>query len=260
MTEILPATTTPPKSPSKAKRAFAAPSSPSNLATAILAITAEINPIDKRGHNEYAKYSFAKMPDVLRELAPKMAKHGILVTQNETDWGTNQDGVLRIKYAFDIMHAPTGEVLTLHRTGTLKVSGSSKGYNDKGSAAIATMTRKYVLIELFGCVVDDLPDGDTEGERVIKPAQPAPDVMTPAPEQPKPDPKLESDIMSWDAKLALSYVNAIPGQAANALREMFKSVPRNLWDYLLPSVNDRHLPAATELDARHAKDLNDFRA
>jgi hypothetical protein len=41
-----------------------------------------------------------------------------------------------------------------------KVTGDRGGFNDRAIQAIATTTRKYVLIALFGVVVDDLPDVD----------------------------------------------------------------------------------------------------
>jgi len=41
-----------------------------------------------------------------------------------------------------------------------KVSGERGGFNDRAIQAIATTTKKYVLIGLFNAVVDDLPDVD----------------------------------------------------------------------------------------------------
>jgi hypothetical protein len=47
-----------------------------------------------------------------------------------------------------------------------KVAGDRGGFNDRAIQAIATTTRKYMLIALFGVVVDDLPDVDrSDGER-----------------------------------------------------------------------------------------------
>ena len=200
-----------------------APTSTSNLATSILAVTAELHPIGKGGKNDYAKYTYARMPDVLRELAPLMAKHGILITQSEVEWATNADGVLRILFSFDIEHAPTGEVRTINRSGTLKVSGAGKGYNDKGSAAIATMVRKYLLIELFNCVVDDLPDADADDGSHQKPLPPKPNPMKPIEEKTE-DPHFTA--------LNAAMIKAAAEGGYEKLEQAWNDMRESMWDHM----------------------------
>src|SRR5260370_4969473 len=48
----------------------------------------------------------------------------------------------------------------LAEQGMAKVTGDRGGFNDRAIQAIATTTRKYVLIALFNVVVEDLPDVD----------------------------------------------------------------------------------------------------
>ena len=131
-----------------------------NLAAAICAISSKLEAIPKLGVNDFHKYSYARMPDLLRILAPLMSRHGVTVLQSETGHELIADGVLRVEFNFDIVHAPSGEVHTIRSSGMAKVSGERGGFNDRAIQAIGTTVKKYVLIALFNVVVDEMPDND----------------------------------------------------------------------------------------------------
>jgi hypothetical protein len=151
----------------------------SPLTAAICAVMSEAQPVDKTGRHPKG-YKFGQMVDVLRELAPLMGKHGLVVFQSEIKSELNPAGILRCYYQFDIKHAGSGEQHTFHRSGEMKVTGDAKGYNDKGSAAIATMVRKYALAGLFNLVIDDMPDADNSPSHYDdKPQPPAKNPMKP---------------------------------------------------------------------------------
>jgi hypothetical protein len=130
------------------------------LVAAICAISSKMETVTKLGVNEFHKYTYARMPDLMRVLGPLMTQHGVTVLQSETEHALIADGVLRVEFYFDIVHAPSGEVRTIRSSGMAKVTGDRGGFNDRAFQAIATTTRKYVLIALFNVVVEDLPDVD----------------------------------------------------------------------------------------------------
>jgi hypothetical protein len=131
-----------------------------HLAAAICSISAKLEAIPKLGLNDFHKYTYARMPDLMRVLGPLMAQHSITVLQSETGHELIAEGVLRVEFEFTIMHAPSGEVRSIKASGMAKVTGDRGSFNDRAIQAIAITTRKYVLIALFGVVVDDLPDVD----------------------------------------------------------------------------------------------------
>ena len=110
--------------------------------------------------NDFHKFTFARMPDLLRILGPLMAQHGVVVMQSEVDHELIAEGVLRVAFDFHILHTPSSERHTIRSSGLATVAGERGGFNDCAIQAVATTARKYVLIALFGVVVDDLPDND----------------------------------------------------------------------------------------------------
>src|SRR5258708_494381 len=138
----------------------AVPSPGGGLIAAICAISSKMEAVAKLGVNDFHKYTYARMPDLMRVLGPLMSQHGVTVLQSEVGHELVAEGVLRIEFDFDIVHAPSGEVRTIRSSGMAKVTGDRGGFNDRAIQAIATTTRKYVLIALFNVVVEDLPDVD----------------------------------------------------------------------------------------------------
>jgi hypothetical protein len=131
-----------------------------SLVAAICAISSKMETVTKLGVNDFHKYTYARMPDLMRVLGPLMAQHSITVLQSEVGHELIADGVLRVEFEFTIAHAPSGESRIIRSSGMAKVTGDRGGFNDRAIQAIATTTRKYVLIALFGVVVEDLPDVD----------------------------------------------------------------------------------------------------
>jgi hypothetical protein len=132
----------------------------SNLAAAICAISSKMETVCKLGVNDFHRYTYARMPDLMRVLAPLMAHHGVTMLRSEVGHELIAEGVLRVEFEFTIVHAFSGESRVIRSSGRAKVTGDRGGFNDRAIQAIATTTRKYVLIGLFGVVVDDLPDVD----------------------------------------------------------------------------------------------------
>jgi hypothetical protein len=137
--------------------------SKNNLATAISNISIKAEQIAKGGYNEHFGYNYARAPDVIRALNPLMHEYGIIITQSETACEMLTPEVIRCSYDFTIEHVPSGETRTIKSSGMSKVAGK-RGFNDRAIQAVATTTRKYMLIGLFNLVVDGVPDVDTQGD------------------------------------------------------------------------------------------------
>jgi ERF superfamily len=80
-----------------------------SLAGAICAVSTKMEAVAKLGTNDFHKYTYARMPDLMRVLGPLMAQHGITVLQSEVGHELIADGVLRVEFDFTITHAPSGE-------------------------------------------------------------------------------------------------------------------------------------------------------
>jgi hypothetical protein len=54
------------------------------LVSAIAAVMAEVHTVAKRGVNQFHKYNYAKMEDILQEVTPLLGRHGLVIFQSET--------------------------------------------------------------------------------------------------------------------------------------------------------------------------------
>ena len=54
-----------------------------NIAGAIAAVMTKVGIITKRGENQFHHYRYASMQDILQKLTPLLAKHGLVIMQNE---------------------------------------------------------------------------------------------------------------------------------------------------------------------------------
>src|SRR5262252_7911004 len=136
----------------------------SEIASAIAKITAEVGPVAKRGENKFHNYKYATMGDVLLQLTPLMAKHGLVVMQNETERSMFDEGrVLAVQYEFTIAHS-SGEVWPEkpRQTGVCRCRDSKGGWDDKAFNKAHTAARKYFLLALFQIATADNTDDADE--------------------------------------------------------------------------------------------------
>jgi hypothetical protein len=54
------------------------------LVAAIAAVMNEVHVVAKRGENEFHRYRYATMGDILKEITPLLGRHGIVIFQSET--------------------------------------------------------------------------------------------------------------------------------------------------------------------------------
>jgi hypothetical protein len=75
------------------------------LVSAIAAVMAEVHVVAKRGENEFHRYRYATMGDILKEITPLLGRHGIVIFQSETGRAIfDDDNVIAVEYSFTVAH------------------------------------------------------------------------------------------------------------------------------------------------------------
>jgi hypothetical protein len=142
------------------------------LVAAIAAVMNEVHVVAKRGENEFHRYRYATMGDILKEITPLLGRHGIVIFQSETGRAMfNDDNVIAVEYAFTVAHA-SGETWphVIKQTGVSTCRNSKGGWDDKSLNKCHTAARKYFLLALFQIPTGEEDDAD-QGDRRPAPAQ-----------------------------------------------------------------------------------------
>jgi hypothetical protein len=141
------------------------------LVAAIAAVMNEVHVVAKRGENEFHRYRYATMGDILKEITPLLGRHGIVIFQSETGRAMfNDDNVIAVEYAFTVAHA-SGETWphVIKQTGVSTCRNSKGGWDDKSLNKCHTAARKYFLLALFQIPTGEEDDAD-QGDRRPAPA------------------------------------------------------------------------------------------
>jgi hypothetical protein len=142
------------------------------LVGAIAAVMNEVHVVAKRGENEFHRYRYATMGDILKEITPLLGRHGIVIFQSETGRAMfDDDNVIAVEYAFTVAHA-SGETWphAIKQTGVSTCRNSKGGWDDKSLNKCHTAARKYFLLALFQIPTGEEDDAD-QGDRRPAPAQ-----------------------------------------------------------------------------------------
>jgi ERF superfamily len=143
---------------------------PATLVGAIAAVMGEVHTVAKHGVNEFHRYRYAKMEDILKEITPLLGKHGLVIFQNETGRAMfDEDNVIAVEYSFTVAHV-SGETWPqpLRQTGVSTCRNSKGGWDDKSLNKCHTAARKYFLLALFQIPTgeeDDADQGDNDDAR-----------------------------------------------------------------------------------------------
>src|SRR5258708_4180812 len=142
------------------------------LVSAIAAVMTEVHVVAKRGENEFHRYRYATMGDILKEITPLLGRHGLVIFQSETGRAMfDDDNVIAVEYSFTVAHA-SGETWphVIKQTGVSTCRNSKGGWDDKSLNKCHTAARKYFLLALFQIPTGDEADAD-HGDRRPAPAQ-----------------------------------------------------------------------------------------
>jgi hypothetical protein len=134
------------------------------LVGAIAAVMNEVHVVAKRGENEFHRYRYATMGDILKEVTPLLGRHGIVIFQSETGRAMfDDDNVIAIEYAFAVAHA-SGETWphVIKQTGVSTCRNSKGGWDDKSLNKCHTAARKYFLLALFQIPTGEEDDADQD--------------------------------------------------------------------------------------------------
>lgn len=153
-----------------------------SIAKAVSSVMSEIGIVGKEGKNEFHRYAYAKMEDILQRLTPLMAKNGLVVFQTELDRSMFDDErAIAVRYAFTICHS-SGEVWPERpiQTGVSRCRDSKNNFDDKALNKAHTAARKYFLLALFQIPTGDEGDED-DADRGTNDAPSRPPIREPVP-------------------------------------------------------------------------------
>jgi hypothetical protein len=134
------------------------------LVGAIAAVMNEVHVVAKRGENEFHRYRYATMGDILKEITPLLGRHGIVIFQSEVGRAMfDDDNVIAVEYAFTVAHA-SGETWphVIKQTGVSTCRNSKGGWDDKSLNKCHTAARKYFLLALFQIPTGEEDDADQD--------------------------------------------------------------------------------------------------
>lgn len=114
--------------------------------------------VAKRHRNEEGDYSYRSIEDVMRALAPLLARHKLCVLPRFVERGTATGAGLTaqpvlVKAAFDLVSALDGS------THTIESFGEAYDESDKGTAKAISAAYKAAMLQAF-CIPVPLDDAD----------------------------------------------------------------------------------------------------
>ena len=141
---------------------------PVRVAAAILAVTASISNVAKKGRNEHHKFNYQHWDDVLPAVRAACIEHGLLVLQEITDvseyqafTGYNNNGAetyqarVRVRVSFTFCDTKSGEHIEREYVG------EAANFDDKGINKAVTSATKYLYIKTFQIQVQgEVSDND----------------------------------------------------------------------------------------------------
>jgi ERF superfamily len=132
-----------------------------NLAKAIANVMKQVGTIEKRGVNEFYKYPYMRMEDLLHKLTPLMGENGLAVLQNEIKVEVVEKDRVAVTYEFSIIHE-SGEIWSEKPrfTGMSNARNRNGSFDDKSVNKAHTAARKYFLLSLFQVPAGDFDDAD----------------------------------------------------------------------------------------------------
>jgi hypothetical protein len=139
---------------------------PPKIAKAIMAIRRTIHPVAKSGTVEFGKtkYNYPKADDVMDQVIPLTAEHGLIITQSEVKQVLFEaERMLAITYAYTVVNED-GDVWPerIERTGLAWVKSSRGEVDDKASNKCSTQSEKYFYIKFFGIRTSDAAQLDND--------------------------------------------------------------------------------------------------
>jgi hypothetical protein len=164
---------------------------------ALIKVGREVNYVQKRGYNDFQKYSYVTEADVLEVVRPQLLNHGLLMIPTLESTQHDEHGNTHITVRYDIYHE-SGETLSFVIAGSGN-DRNSKGVGDKGIYKALTGANKYALLRLLQLAtgddaevpnaVDDVKESKQSKPQPLKAEAPKPEApKTEAPKSEAPEP------------------------------------------------------------------------
>lgn len=121
-------------------------------------INAAIKTVEKKGKNDFHKYSYAREEDFLAALRPLLDQHGVVIDVGCVE--ENREGMMtRVKLRYTITDVDTGYSIERDWAG----HGEDKA--DKGIYKAYTGANKYFLYKFFQIPTSDDPESDVTTDK-----------------------------------------------------------------------------------------------
>jgi hypothetical protein len=225
-----------------------------DLLGAVAQVIAGMATVEKAGWNDFHKYTYPRIEDVMAQLSPLLGQHGIVVFQTEVsrnflDTSGTEKSILAVTYEFTITHK-SGQVWPDRPqvTGAARAKDSRGGLDDKVINKCHTAARKFFNLSQFQIKVEDVDDED--GPKPPRPeAKPEPVLQS---GEPHPIPTAGLQYRTWVAlfEKAISASKSIEEIAlwqranAGALNQIGKDKPE-ISARLMQTISSRMTTLAT---------------
>lgn len=143
---------------------------------ALLKAASDVSYVQKKGYNDFQKYSYATEADVLEVVRPAFIKHGLMMIPTVDSVMHDEHGNTHITVRYDVYHE-SGETLSFVMAGSGN-DRNSKGVGDKGIYKALTGCNKYAYMKALGLATGDDPEVEAKPEPKSEP-------------KPEPKPKVE---------------------------------------------------------------------
>ena len=135
-----------------------------NIYQTILNIRGKVSSVLKKGTNEYHKYNYATINDVLHEVRDYCNEEGLLIYPSGiSDLLPSKEGQVESFTMSYTLATEDGSKIDV----TVRCSGEDKG--DKKAYKANTGALKYLFIQLFLMPTEDDPENDKTGKSDDKP-------------------------------------------------------------------------------------------
>jgi len=134
------------------------------LAPALVAAVAEMGPVSKSGNNTFDRYTYAKLEDYVKAVAPVLAKHDLCLMsgvpevfclESRTTRNGGTENACRARLTMRLLHK-SGEWIEAESFG----EGQDRA--DKATYKAITGARKYGIASLLGLATSDDPESDEQ--------------------------------------------------------------------------------------------------
>lgn len=134
---------------------------------ALINAAKEVSYVQKKGYNDFQKYSYATEADVLEVVRPALLNHGVMMIPTVETVMHDEQGNTHITVRYDVYHE-SGETLSFVMAGSGN-DRNSKGVGDKGIYKALTGCNKYAYLKALGLSTGDDPEIEAKEEPKAQP-------------------------------------------------------------------------------------------